>query len=115
MFQLVAAALLLSAPPMAELVEVRKIWDRGAHNAFTDLVSFNDAWFCVFREAKAHVSPDGAIRVLTSADGKAWDSAALIESKFMDLRDPKIVVTPKKEGALHEKLRNSHQSLAWFS
>ena len=52
MLQLVAVALLLSAPPKAELVEVRKIWDRGAHNAFTDLVRFKDAWFCVFREGK---------------------------------------------------------------
>jgi hypothetical protein len=121
MLHLVAAALLLSAPPKAELVEVRKIWDRGAHNAFTDLVRFKDAWFCVFREGKAHVSPDGAIRVLASTDGKVWDSAALITSKTMDLRDPKIVVTPKKElmivaaGAMNDKSKHSHQSLVWFS
>lgn len=121
MLHLMAAAILLSAPPKAELVEVHKIWDRGPHNAFTGLVRFRDAWFCVFREGKAHVSPDGAIRVLTSADGKAWESTALVTSKTMDLRDPKVVVTPKNElmivaaGALHDKSKHAHQSLVWFS
>jgi hypothetical protein len=39
----------------------------------------------------------------------------------MDLRDPKVVVTPNKElmivaaGALHDKSRHSHRSLVWFS
>ena len=121
MIPFLSAALLLTATPKAELVEVQKIWDRGAHNAFTDLTRFNDRWVCVFREGKGHVSPDGAIRVLTSADGKAWGSAALITSKTMDLRDPKVVVTPKKElmivtaGALHDKSRHSHQSFVLFS
>ena len=121
MLHLLSAALVLTAPPKAELVEVRKIWDRGAHNAFTDLVRFDGKFLCVFREGKGHVSPDGALRVLTSADGKAWESAALLTSKTMDLRDPKVVVTPKKElmllaaGALHDKSRHTHQSLVWFS
>jgi hypothetical protein len=115
------AALLLSAAPKAELVEAHKIWDRAPHNAFTDLTRFDDKWVCVFREGKGHVSPDGAIRVLTSAEGKDWQPAALLTSKTMDLRDPKVVVTPKKElmivaaGALHDKSRHSHQSLVWFS
>ena len=47
-----------------------KIWDQAPHNAFTDLVRFNDRWFCVFREGKGHVSPDGALRVITSVDGE---------------------------------------------
>ncbi|HKB06552.1 MAG TPA: sialidase family protein [Gemmataceae bacterium] len=121
MLHILSAVLLLSATPKAEVVEVKKIWDRGQHNAFTDLARFNDQWFCVFREGKAHVSPDGAIRVLTSTDGKEWSSAALITSKTMDLRDPKIMVTPEKElmivaaGALHDKSKHSHQSLVWIS
>jgi hypothetical protein len=116
-----SAALLLGTTPKAELVEVRKIWDRGPHNAFTDLTRFDGKWFCVFREGNGHVSPDGAVRVLTSADGKDWESAALLTSKTMDLRDPKVVVTPRKElmivaaGALNDRSRQSHQSLVWFS
>ncbi len=108
-------------PPKAELVEVRKIWDQAPHNAFTDLIRFRDRWFCTFREGKGHVSPDGALRVITSVDGKTWDSAALITSKAADLRDPKITITPDGRlqitaaAALHDKKDHSHQSLAWFS
>jgi hypothetical protein len=77
-----------------ELTDLRKIWDKGAHNAFTDLVRFQDRWWCVFREATGHVSPDGAVRVLTSTDGRDWTSAARLSSPTDDLRDPKIVVAP---------------------
>ncbi|MCX7667268.1 MAG: hypothetical protein N2112_17190, partial [Gemmataceae bacterium] len=73
---------------------VNKIWEQAPHNAFTDLVRFQGRWFCVFREGKNHVSPDGALRVLTSTDGVSWESAALITSKNSDLRDAKITVTP---------------------
>jgi hypothetical protein len=67
------------------------------------------------------VSPDGALRVLTSKDGETWESAALITSTDSDLRDAKITVTPNDElmlcgaGALHDKSKHTHQSLAWFS
>src|SRR6188508_961896 len=81
----------------ADSVEVRKIWDSAPHNAFTDLARFNGQWFCVFREGKAHVSPDGAIRVLASSNGNAWNSAARLTSTNADLRDAKIVITPKNE------------------
>src|ERR1041384_3555357 len=83
-----------SAPRM-ELVEpVRKIWDQGGHNAFTDLVRFRERWYCVFREGKGHASGAGVIRVLTSADGKAWQSAAVVEKTDVDLRDPHLSITP---------------------
>lgn len=103
------------------LVEVRKIWDRAPHNAFTDLIRFEDQWFCVFREGEAHVSPDGALRVITSRDGETWEPAALLTAPHADLRDAKITFTPDRElmltgaGALHDKSRFTHQSLAWFS
>src|SRR5215207_4000837 len=82
-------------PPKLELVgEVKKIWDAGKHNAFTDLIRFKDRWYCTFREGDAHVGGDGKLRVLESADGKAWASAALIGEKGIDLRDPKLSITP---------------------
>lgn len=86
----------LSAAPAApaEIVSVKKIWDRGAHNAFTDLLRWHGRWWCVFREAEAHVGGDGAIRVLESADGETWTSAAALAEKDIDLRDPKLSVTP---------------------
>ncbi|MEW6157434.1 MAG: sialidase family protein [Verrucomicrobiota bacterium] len=107
--------------PKPELVEVRKIWNAAPHNAFTDLVRFKNEWFCVFREGRAHVSPDGALRVITSKDGRQWASAALLTSTNSDLRDAKITVTPEGQlmlsgaGALHPPAHAKHESLAWFS
>jgi hypothetical protein len=75
-------------------VETHRIWDEGKHNAFTDLARYRDRWFCVFREATGHVSADGKIRVLTSSDGEAWRSAALLGDPASDLRDPKLETTP---------------------
>ncbi|MBX9788119.1 MAG: glycoside hydrolase [Pirellulales bacterium] len=111
----------LRAAEPARLIEARRIWDQAPHNAFTDLVRFGDRWFCVFREGARHVSPDGALRVITSVDGQAWESAALITSPNSDLRDAKITVTPDGQlmltgaEALHDRSRHTHQSLAWFS
>ena len=104
-----------------ELLEVRKIWDRAPHNAFTDLIRFKDKWYCVFREGTAHVSPDGALRVITSEDGKIWSPAALLTCPEADLRDAKITITPDDQlmlsgaAALHQPAEFKHQSLAWFS
>ncbi len=103
------------------LIAVRRIWDRAPHNAFTDLVRYQGRWGCAFREGAAHVSPDGALRVLTSDDGAVWEPAALLASADSDLRDAKLCVTPAGElmlnaaAALHDTARHTHQSLAWFS
>lgn len=80
------------------VVEVQRIWDGAKHSAFTDLVRFQGKWFCTFRESDAHVfGGAGTIRVIVSEDGKAWESAALLREEGVDLRDPKISVTPKGE------------------
>jgi hypothetical protein len=104
-----------------QLVEVSKIWDAAPHNAFTDLVRYRGEWFCVFREGKAHVSPDGALRVISSKDGAHWSSSALLTSTEGDLRDAKITITPGGElmlsgaVALAQPAAHKHRSLAWFS
>jgi hypothetical protein len=114
------APLLLQKPTL-ELVESRKIWDAAPHNAFTDLTRFRDRWVCTFREGKAHVSPDGAVRVITSADGAKWESAALLRSEAGDLRDSKLSITPdgrlmlSAASALHKPTDFKHQSLSWLS
>jgi len=86
-----------AAGPGTHLVGVRRIWDAAPHNAFTDLIRHRDEWLCVFREGMGHVSHDGKIRVIASADGTAWASAALLETpdkRMPDLRDAKICHTP---------------------
>lgn len=103
------------------IVHVDRIWDLAKHNAFTDLIRFNDRWYCVFREGTGHVSPDGALRVIQSSDGKDWSSAALITNEMADLRDAKLSITPDNQvmllgaGAKHDRSEYSHQSTVWFS
>jgi hypothetical protein len=80
-----------SAP---ELLEVTRIWDAAPHNAFTDLIRFEDQWICTFREGDGHVGGDGKIRILSSTDAVSWESAALLEKEGVDLRDPKLSITP---------------------
>jgi hypothetical protein len=76
------------------IVGVTRIWNQGAHNAFTDLIRYRGQWFCTFREGDGHVGGDGHIRVLTSPDGAQWTPAAFIGERGVDLRDPKLSVTP---------------------
>jgi len=124
LFGSLAVALPVSVPgaeAVAEIVSVKKLWDEAPHNAFTDLIRWKGRWYCVFREGKAHVSPDGALRVLTSRDGGTWTSAARISHPTADLRDAKITVAPGDRlmlsgaGALHQPAPFKHQSFAWFS
>ena len=118
----IATARAQDADPRTPLISVRKIWDAAPHNAFTDLVRFNDRWYCVLREGTAHVSPDGKLRVIESADGKVWASAALVSLDGADLRDPKVCVTPDRRlmltGAVARDAgggKKAHQTMAWFS
>lgn len=104
-----------------EFESIRKIWDKAPHNAFTDLIRHDGRWLCVFREGKGHVSPDGKLRVIASREGESWVSLALLSSDVGDLRDAKITLRPDGQlllmGAVayHDRLKRSHQSLAWTS
>jgi hypothetical protein len=103
------------------VVAVQKVWDEAPHNAFTDLACHDGTWALVFREGAQHVSPDGALRVLTSQDGRQWKSAARITMPKADLRDAKISRTPDGRwmltgaAAWHPPSPNTHQSFVWFS
>jgi hypothetical protein len=117
-------ASLQSSPGQAskpELLDARRIWDAAPHNAFTDLLRYKDRWFCVFREAQAHVAPDGALRVLSSADGDAWTSEARVAMAGADLRDAKICVRPDGKlmlsgaAAYPAGAKVRYQSFAWTS
>ncbi|MDC0936775.1 hypothetical protein OAS39_10855 [Pirellulales bacterium] len=115
-----------SAGNSPQLLSVNRIWNQAPHNAFTDLVRFDDAFYVAFREGTTHGvpgvgQPGGALRVLRSDDGLAWMSTALIEGAANeDLRDAKLSVTPVNqlmlEGAMAPHASPSErQSRAWFS
>ena len=76
-------------------IEVTKIWDSAPHSAFPDIVRFKGAFYASFREGTGHVpGTNGKARVIKSVDGNKWESVALLEKQDIDLRDPKLSVTP---------------------
>jgi hypothetical protein len=81
-----------------EGVEVKKIWDKAPYNAFTDLIRFKGSFYCTFREGSGHVPGkkgwNGEIRIITSKTGSEWKSVALLKKENIDLRDPKLSITP---------------------
>jgi len=115
------SSLVSAAEPEGKIIRVHKIWDQAPHNAFTDLIRHDGQWYCVFREGKGHVSPDGALRVITSPDGETWTSAALVTAPDADLRDAKISITPNGKlclcgaAAWHKPEKETHQSFLWYS
>lgn len=77
------------------LLSVQKIWDFATHNAMTDLIFFNERWYCTFRESDMHVhGEEGCIRILSSKDGITWASVKFFEEEGVDLRDPKLSIDP---------------------
>lgn len=77
------------------VIAVERIWDRAGHSAFTDITEWNGRLYCCFREGTGHVPGlNGTVRIIASADGANWKSVALLEEKDVDLRDPKLSVTP---------------------
>jgi len=105
------------APPEAEIVDVRMIWGRAPHNASADLLRFRERWYCVFREGRLAASPDGAVRVLSSADGSVWQPSALVSVPGADLRDPKLSTTSYNRLLLLAEAVSdgAHRTLAWSS
>ncbi|MGK5740909.1 sialidase family protein [Micromonospora sp. URMC 103] len=115
----------MTPPPIgrttdATVTAVRRIGDTAPHSAFTDLVRHGDRWLCAFREGSSHVSGDGAIRVLTSTDGRGWTPVALLRRDGVDLRDPRFVSRP--DGRLHlyaaavtGEVTKTFQTVAWLS
>jgi parallel beta-helix repeat protein len=84
-------------PPLSKqpkIESVSKIWDAGEHNAFTDILRHGDYFYVTHREATGHVGGDGLIRIIRSTDGETWESCGLLAEAGIDLRDPKLSITP---------------------
>jgi hypothetical protein len=98
LFTLSYAATLFSQVPDVRY-SVTKIWDKAPHCAFTDLIEYRGKYYCTFREGTGHIpakdnTGNGMIRILASRNGRKWTSVALFAEKGVDLRDPKLSVTP---------------------
>ncbi len=96
----VSATVLSMSCSRESVYSVEHIWGGDeAYCAFTSLAECDGTVYCTFREGGGHVfdntgKAEGKIRVISSRDGKKWESVALLSKEGYDLRDPKISVMP---------------------
>jgi hypothetical protein len=84
--------LTVEARAEARLDWVFKAYGDGKHNAFTDLIRWNGQYYLCFRHGASHLSMDGEIRVMRSADMKTWEPCRTLDT-WGDDRDPHFVAT----------------------
>ncbi len=78
-----------------KLLETTRIWSKASHNAFTDLIFFQNRFVCAFRESDEHAEgEDGVVRLIFSECGKDWSAIPAIALAGFDLRDPKLCEMP---------------------
>ena len=73
------------------LLQIRRIYGDGRHNAFTDLLFWKGHYYLGFRTAEQHgLLPNGDVLVLRSRDLHTWEPCARFDTGGDD-RDPKLV------------------------
>ncbi len=90
-----------AAPPILpkiEVVSVRKAFDNGEHNAFTDLCRFQGRYYLTFRTCPdGHgVHPTSSILVLSSEDTITWNEVHRFNVPRRDVRDPHFLIFANK-------------------
>ena len=80
--------------PRVQVTNIRRVFDNGEHNAFTDLVRFRDDFFLTFRSCPdGHmVHPTASIIVLRSKDLQTWEKVYRFRVPKRDTRDPHFLV-----------------------
>jgi lysophospholipase L1-like esterase len=81
-----------SAPsPKVRVESVRRVFHNGEHNAFTDMIRFEDKLYLTFRSCPdGHmVHPTSSILILSSDDdGESWQQVHEFSVPLRDVRDP---------------------------
>ncbi len=82
------------AAPAVNVVSVKRVFDNGEHNAFTDLCRFRDRYYLTFRSCPdGHgVNPTSSIIILTSGDARSWKEAFRFSVSKRDVRDPHFLI-----------------------
>ena len=78
---------------MAKIEWVRRIYEDGWHNAFTDFQFFKSRYYICFRNGFSHVSPEGKAVVISSDDLAGWRRTGVPVNTTGDDRDPHMVAT----------------------
>jgi len=84
--------------PQVNVSHLRKVFDNGEHNAFTDLVKFRGQYYLAFRSCPdGHmVHPTASIIVLRSDDRLNWEKVHQFSVPLRDTRDPHFLVFKDK-------------------
>lgn len=80
--------------PEVRVDSVRKVYDDGNHNAFTDLCRFGGEMYLTFRSSPTGhlVVDDSRVVVLASSDGGEWREVFTFDAPLRDVRDPHFLV-----------------------
>lgn len=80
--------------PEIKVRSVRRLFDNGEHNAFTDLVRFRGEIYLTFRSCPdGHmVHPTSSIIIMKSSDGQEWRQMHSFAVEKRDVRDPHFLV-----------------------
>ncbi len=80
--------------PDVRIVSVRRVFDDGPHNAFTDLCRFQGRYYLTFRNCPdGHgVHPTSSIIVMSSKDAESWEQVHRFNVPKRDVRDPHFLI-----------------------
>ena len=80
--------------PQVQVSNIRRVFHNGQHNAFTDLVRYQDRYYLAFRSCPdGHmVHPTSSIIIMVSDDLKVWQQVHRFRVKHRDTRDPHFLV-----------------------
>ena len=81
---------LADLPDVIRVTNVRRVYDDGQHNAFTDLIRFKGRYYLTFRSCPdGHmVHPSAKIVILSSSDLTSWEQVFVFHVPKRDTRDP---------------------------
>ncbi|MBM4090880.1 MAG: hypothetical protein FJ276_15870 [Planctomycetes bacterium] len=84
--------------PRVTVTNVRRVFHNGEHNAFTDLIRWENRFWLTFRSCPdGHmVHPTSSVIVLSSADARQWTPAHRFSVPLRDTRDPHFLAFQEK-------------------
>ena len=86
-----------SEPDTALPMQTRVVAADSLHNAFTDMVFWQDAFWLAYIASPSHfASPKSRLVLLKSRDAVRWEEAARFNGEGKDIRDPKLGVVQER-------------------
>ena len=95
---LILAPIGAASQPQVEVFNIRRVFHNGEHNAFTDLVRFQDRYYLTFRSCpEGHaVHSSASVIVLASEDALQWEQVHRFRVEDRDTRDPHFLIFKNK-------------------